>query len=38
MRGWILSIVGIVFIGVILDIILPDGKTSKYIKHIFSSI
>lgn len=36
MRGWILSIVGIVFIGVILDIILPDGKTSKYIKHIFS--
>ena len=36
MRGWILSIVGIVFIGVILDIILPDGKTSKYIKNIFS--
>lgn len=36
MKGWILSIVGIVFIGVILDVILPDGKTSKFIKHIFS--
>lgn len=36
MKGWILSIVGIVFIGVILDIILPEGKTSKFIKHVFS--
>lgn len=36
MKGWILSVVGIVFIGVVLDIILPDGKTSKFIKHIFS--
>ncbi len=33
--GWILSIIGIVLIGVIVDLILPDGEMQKYIKSIF---
>lgn len=36
MGDWLLNIVGVVFIGVLLDIILPDGKTNVFIKHIFS--
>lgn len=36
MSGWILNVVGIIFLGVILDIILPEGKTNSFIKHIFS--
>lgn len=36
MKAWVLSLVGIVFIGVLLDVILPDGKTNNFIKHIFS--
>ena len=34
--SWLLNIVGIVFIGVILDVVLPDGKTNQFIKHVFS--
>lgn len=36
MSSWILSIVGIVFMGIIIDIISPNGKTNKFIKGIFS--
>ena len=33
--GWILSIVGVVLIGVLVDLILPEGQMQKYIKAIF---
>ena len=36
MTGWILNIVGMVFIGVMLEIILPSGKTNGFIKSIFA--
>lgn len=36
MLSWLLNIVGIVFTGVILDVVLPDGKTNQFIKHVFS--
>src|SRR5574344_47598 len=35
---YILSIVGIVFLGVLIDLIMPDGEMNKYIKGIFSLI
>lgn len=35
-NSWLLNIVGIVFVGVILDVVLPEGKTNVFIKHIFS--
>lgn len=34
--SWLLSIVGITLIGALVDIILPEGSTQKYIKCIFS--
>lgn len=34
--NWILSIVGVVLIGVLVDIILPSGQIQKYIKSVFS--
>lgn len=36
MLSWILSVVGIVFISIIMEIILPNGKTNNFIKSIFS--
>ena len=36
MNAWLMSIVGIVSISVLLEIILSDGETSKFIKGIFS--
>lgn len=36
--GWLFSIVGIVFLGVIIDVILPNGQTNKYIKAIFGFV
>lgn len=38
MEAWILSIVGIVSIGVLLDIIIPEGEINKYIKGIFAIV
>lgn len=32
--GWILSIVGVVLLGVIIEIILPEGQVSKYIRGV----
>lgn len=38
MTAWILSIVGIVFVGIIFDMISPEGKLSTFIKSIFAII
>lgn len=38
MTAWILSIVGIVFVGIIFDMISPEGKLSIFIKSIFAII
>ena len=34
--NWLLGVVGIVLIGVLVDLILPEGEMQKYIKAIFS--
>ncbi len=36
MAGYILSILGIVVVGVLIDIIMPSGTINKYIKSIYS--
>ncbi len=36
MSEWIISIVGVIMLGVLLEIVLPDGKTAKYVKGAFS--
>lgn len=36
MSGYILSILGIVICGIVIDIILPSGVINKYVKSIFS--
>ena len=36
MKEWILSIIGIVFICVVVEIIIPDGKMCGFIKHSLS--
>lgn len=36
--GWVLSIVGIVLLSVIVDAVLPDGQTAKYVKSVFAII
>lgn len=36
MSGYILSILGIVMVGIIIDVIVPSGTINKYIKSIFS--
>ena len=38
MTAWILSIIGVVFLGVLFDVICPGGKTNSFIKSIFSII
>lgn len=38
MAEYILGIVGIVFLGVMLDVILPDGEMNKYIKGVFAIV
>ena len=35
MTSWLLSIVGVVFLGVLIDIITPEGKINAFIKSIF---
>ena len=32
---WVLSIVGIIILSILVDLILPSGKTSSFIKNIF---
>lgn len=36
MKAYIISILGITLCGVLIDIVLPAGSTSKYIKSIYS--
>lgn len=36
MSGYILTILGIVLAGILIDIIVPTGKINKYIKSIFA--
>lgn len=38
MGGWLMGIVGVVAIGVLLDILLPSGEINKYIKGIFGIV
>ena len=35
---YILSVVGVVFLGVLIDVILPEGEMNKYIKGVFAVI
>lgn len=35
---WILSITGIVIMSVIVDLVMPNGTTSKFIKNIFAFV
>ena len=34
MSAWILSVAGIVTAGVLIDILLPEGDSSKYVKGV----
>ena len=36
MSGYVLSVLGIVIVGIFIDIIIPSGVISKYIKGIYS--
>lgn len=36
MTAWIVSIVGVICLGVLLEIVLPEGQTTKYVKGAFS--
>lgn len=36
MNAWLLSIVGVVAMGVLLEILLGEGQTAKYIKGVFA--
>lgn len=36
MSAWLMSIVGVVAVGVLLEIMLPEGETNKYIKGVFA--
>ena len=38
LAAWILSILGVVIIGSIIDLLLPSGKMNKYIKVVFSTV
>ena len=38
MGAWVTSIVGVICLGILLDIVLPEGKTTKYIRGAFSLI
>ena len=35
MTNWLLSIVGIIFLGILLDIVYPNGRTNAFCKGIF---
>ena len=34
--SWLLSVAGIIILGVLCEMILPDGQMNKYVKVIFS--
>lgn len=35
-NAWIISIVGVICLGILLEIVLPEGQTGKYVKGAFS--
>lgn len=38
MNGYIISVAGVVFISVVIDIIIPNGKMEKYVKAMISLV
>ena len=38
MTAWILAITGVTILSVVVDLILPNGQTAKYIKNVFAFI
>ena len=38
MTAYILSVIGIVFLGVLVDVIMPEGMMNKYIKGMFGIV
>ncbi len=38
MKQWVLSIVGIVVLGVLVDVVMPEGESAKYIKGVFGVV
>ncbi len=36
MSGYVLSILGIVLVGIVIDVVMPSGVINKYIKSLFS--
>ena len=38
MTGWIMSIVGVVVVGVLIDVLTPEGESNKYVKGIYALI
>ena len=38
LNSYVLSIVGVVFLGVLVDVIMPDGEMNKYVKGVFSML
>ena len=38
MGEYLLSILGIVILGVVIDVVMPSGSTSKYISGIFAIV
>lgn len=38
MSGWLIGIVGVVSLGALIEVLLPEGENSKYIRGIFSII
>ncbi len=36
--AWILGIVGVVVLSIIVDLVMPNGSTSKFIKNIFAFV
>ena len=36
MSAWVMAIIGVISITVLVDILLPEGETAKYIKGVLS--
>lgn len=36
MNAWLLSIVGVICLGLLLEIVMPEGQTTKYVRGAFS--
>ena len=38
MQGWIISVVCVIVLGVLMEIVLPNGKVAKYVKGTFALV